>query len=61
MFFLVNLMNALQASGAAGAAGGVAFMAHVGGFIAGLVLQRVMRKDPHTEYDPWDRFVTRRR
>lgn len=61
LFFVVNLMNAFQAASAAGATGGVAFMAHVGGFVAGLVLQRVMRKDPHAEYDPWDRFVTRRR
>ncbi len=57
-FFVVNLMNGLQTSAAAG---GVAFMAHVGGFVAGLVLQRTMRKDPHLDHERWDRFVERRR
>jgi membrane associated rhomboid family serine protease len=56
-FFVVNLMNALQPSSAAG---GVAFMAHVGGFIAGLALLPLLRKNDRVAHDDWDRFVTPR-
>ena len=51
-FFLLNLWSALQPSNAAG---GVAFMAHVGGFIAGLVLLPLLRKHDPFDYQPWDR------
>ena len=58
-FFGVNLWSAFQAANGAGQ-GGVAFMAHVGGFLAGLVLQRALRKEPAPGYDQWNRFVDRR-
>ncbi len=49
-FFGVNLWDALQTSGAGA---GVAFMAHVGGFIAGAVLLRALRPGPDdARYDP---------
>jgi membrane associated rhomboid family serine protease len=51
-FFVVNLWSAFTAS----ATGGVAFMAHVGGFITGLVLLALLRKRPKVEYDPWERW-----
>ena len=51
-FFAVNLWSALQPSSAAG---GVAFVAHVGGFIAGLVLLPLLRKAKPVGYDAWDR------
>ena len=53
-FFVVNLWNALH--GAAGA-GGVAFVAHVGGFLAGLVLLPRLRMQEPVEYDPWQRLL----
>jgi membrane associated rhomboid family serine protease len=58
LFFLVNLWSALGYT----TQGGVAFLAHVGGFIAGLVLLRVfmagrVRRD---EYARWERWVHRR-
>ncbi len=49
-FFVVNLYNALTAS----PAGGVAFVAHVGGFVAGLLLLPLLRKHDALEYDPWE-------
>ncbi len=48
-FFVVNLYNALVAS----PAGGVAFVAHVGGFVAGLLLLPLLRTRHPLEYDPW--------
>jgi membrane associated rhomboid family serine protease len=57
-FFLVNLWNAFQPS--AGGSG-VAFVAHVGGFVAGLCLLPLMRKEEPVEYDPWNRWLTPRR
>jgi membrane associated rhomboid family serine protease len=57
-FFVVNLWNAFQpASGG----GGVAFVAHVGGFMAGLGLLPWFRKHDPVEYDPWDRWLHPRR
>jgi len=41
------------------AAGGVAFVAHVGGFIAGLGLLPLLRTQDRVEYDPWERVVRR--
>jgi len=57
-FFVVNLWHALQPSGGAG---GVAFAAHVGGFVAGLVLLPLLRAREPVEYDPWERWVRPRR
>jgi membrane associated rhomboid family serine protease len=54
-FFAVNLWNAFQPSSHAG---GVAFVAHVGGFIAGLVLLPLLRSEEPVDYDAWDRWVT---
>jgi len=57
-FFAVNLWNAFQPSSAAG---GVAFVAHVGGFIGGLVLLPLLRKREPVDYDAWDRWLAPRR
>jgi membrane associated rhomboid family serine protease len=56
-FFVVNLWSALQPSNAAG---GVAFMAHVGGFVAGLLLVRRMQRRERLPYDRNYRFAERR-
>jgi membrane associated rhomboid family serine protease len=55
-FFVVNLWNVFQPSNAAG---GVAFVAHVGGFVAGFVLLRGVRSRP-VGYDRWERLLNRR-
>jgi membrane associated rhomboid family serine protease len=57
LFFLANLWRAI-----AGATGGVAFMAHVGGFVVGFVLVRLfmigrVRMD---DYARWERWARRR-
>jgi membrane associated rhomboid family serine protease len=57
-FFVVNLWNALAYS----SRGGVAFMAHVGGFVGGVVLHRLfmagrVRMD---DYARWQRWAERR-
>jgi len=53
-FFVVNLWHAFQPSNAAG---GVAFVAHVGGFVAGLGLLPLLRTQEPVEYDPWERLL----
>jgi membrane associated rhomboid family serine protease len=57
-FFIVNLLDALNGQ----AQGGVAFMAHVGGFVGGAVLYRIflVGRTRLTEYDRHDRWVQRR-
>lgn len=57
-FFAVNLWNALQPSSASG---GVAFMAHVGGFVAGLLLMPLLRVEEPVESPVWQRWVEPRR
>jgi len=57
-YFLVNLWSALTTT----SQGGVAFMAHVGGFVAGAVLLRLfmlgrLRMD---DYARWERWARRR-
>jgi membrane associated rhomboid family serine protease len=53
-WFGVQLWNAFRPS--AGGSG-VAFVAHVGGFLAGLLLLPLLRKREPVEYDPWARFL----
>jgi membrane associated rhomboid family serine protease len=53
-FFGANLWNAFQPSNPAG---GVAFVAHVGGFVAGLALLPLLRTEEPVDYDPWDRLL----
>jgi membrane associated rhomboid family serine protease len=53
-YFVANLLNALFASSQRG--GGVAFFAHLGGFVAGLFLVRLfLIGRPPTVYDAWTR------
>jgi membrane associated rhomboid family serine protease len=56
-FFAANLWNAFQPSSAPG---GVAFVAHVGGFVAGLALLPLLRTQDPVEYDPWERWLAPR-
>jgi rhomboid family protein len=58
-YFVVNLWDAL----AVRAQGGVAFMAHVGGFVAGAALWRpfLAGRDRLDEYARWQRWAERRR
>ena len=58
-YFVVNLWDALAVK----AAGGVAFMAHVGGFIGGAALWRpfLAGRDRLDEYARWQRWAERRR
>ncbi len=59
LFFVVNLWEAVGMS----AQGGVAFMAHVGGFVGGALLFRVFLagRDRMDEYARWQRWGERRR
>lgn len=55
-YFVVNLINAWLSLGQKG--GGVAFFAHLGGFVAGLLLIRVlMAGRSRRDHDRWDRLV----
>jgi membrane associated rhomboid family serine protease len=51
-WFAVNLWSAFQPSRGPG----VAFTAHVGGFLAGLILLPLLRKRDRVEYERWDRL-----
>lgn len=54
-FFVMNLLNGLGSLGGHG--GGVAFFAHLGGFVAGLFLVRLFVVGQNRRnYDPWDGF-----
>jgi membrane associated rhomboid family serine protease len=57
-FFLMNLWHTIASAGEAGG-GGVAFAAHCGGFVVGLVLEPLLRKHEPVEADTWSRFVRR--
>jgi membrane associated rhomboid family serine protease len=59
LFFVVNLWEAVSMS----AQGGVAFMAHVGGFIGGALLYRAFLagRDRLSDYARWERWGERRR
>lgn len=53
-FFVVNLLNGLGVLGdLRGQVGGVAFFAHLGGFVAGLFLVRLLVQDQVNRYDRW--------
>ncbi len=55
-FFLVNLWNGLGSVGSV-QGGGVAFFAHIGGFVAGLILVRFFLPDaPRRDHDRWRGF-----
>jgi len=51
-YFVMNLLGGFSAVGVEG--GGVAFFAHLGGFLAGLVLVRLFYREPRRPHDPWD-------
>jgi len=53
-FFAANLYHALHSTTGAG---GVAFFAHVGGFIAGLLLLPLLRTQEPVDYDAWQRVL----
>ncbi|MCK6591736.1 MAG: rhomboid family intramembrane serine protease [Polyangiaceae bacterium] len=54
-YFIVNLLNGLGSVGGTG--GGVAFFAHLGGFVAGLILCRFFRMGrPPRDHDRWSTF-----
>jgi membrane associated rhomboid family serine protease len=56
-FFVVNLVNGVASTAqATGGAGGVAFFAHLGGFVAGLFLVRIFLQGPPRSHDPWRGF-----
>jgi len=59
-WFAGNLWSVLQPSEGQ-SAGGVAFAAHVSGFVAGLILSPLLRTRARAEYDPWRGFLTGRR
>jgi membrane associated rhomboid family serine protease len=55
-FFVVNLFSGVSSLGSA-AAGGVAFFAHLGGFVAGLFLVRIfLPKAPPRDHERWTTF-----
>lgn len=60
-FFVMNLISAVG-TGAAMTGGGVAFFAHLGGFVAGLFLVRaLLPRLPRRDHDRWDGFRSRPR
>jgi membrane associated rhomboid family serine protease len=58
-FFVVNLVSGLATLGGDG--GGVAFFAHLGGFVAGLVLVRWLFRPRPQPVDPWQGWLPPRR
>ncbi len=59
-WFAGNLVSVMRPSEGP-SAGGVAFAAHVGGFLAGLVLSPLLRKRQRVDYEPWRRLVPEER
>ena len=56
-FFIVNIVNGVSSTAqATGGAGGVAFFAHLGGFVAGLFLVRFLMSGPPRSHDRWSGF-----
>jgi membrane associated rhomboid family serine protease len=61
LFFLVNLVGGYTGL-IGGVSGGVAFFAHLGGFVAGLFLVRLfVTRKSRRSYDPWEGFRPSRR
>jgi membrane associated rhomboid family serine protease len=64
-FFVMNLFGGIQSLSAGAQAGGVAFFAHLGGFIAGLLLVRPMlsgrMRPPPRRWDGFHRTLPYRR
>ena len=61
-FFVVNLVNGVSsAAQMTGGAGGVAFFAHLGGFVAGLFLVRLFLREPPRTHEDWHGFQPSRR
>jgi membrane associated rhomboid family serine protease len=59
-YFVVNVLSALGTS--TGATGGVAFTAHVAGFVAGALLLLAFRgRRRRREHEPWDGWRSRSR
>jgi membrane associated rhomboid family serine protease len=56
-YFIVNLLSGMASLGSQG--GGVAFFAHLGGFVAGLLLIRLMIESAPREYERWSQFRSR--
>jgi membrane associated rhomboid family serine protease len=56
-YFAVNVLSALGH----GASGGVAYLAHVGGFVTGWVMLRPPAQQKRPAYDPWDGWRSPRR
>lgn len=56
-FFVINLFHGLSSvARATGSSGGVAFFAHLGGFVAGLFLVRAFLRRPPRNHDRWSSF-----
>ena len=51
-WFLLQILSGMPTVGAEGQTGGVAFMAHAGGFVAGMVLVWILARDRRV---PWSR------
>ena len=61
MWFVIQFLSGLGSLAAVGArdlAGGVAFWAHVMGFVAGVLLVRVMRRPERDRVDWWDTQIS---
>ena len=60
--FVVNFVNGVSsAAQMTGGAGGVAFFAHLGGFVAGLFLVRLFLREPPRTHEYWHGFQPSRR
>jgi len=57
-YFVVNLLSGLASVGGQG--GGVAFFAHLGGFVAGAILVRFFYEKPPERYEHWSHFRAQR-
>jgi membrane associated rhomboid family serine protease len=57
-WFAANLWSALHPTSSTG---GVAFTAHVGGFVAGLLLQPLLRTQERVPHQHWDHLLPERR
>jgi membrane associated rhomboid family serine protease len=58
-YFIVNLVSGLSSLGNKG--GGVAFFAHLAGFVAGLLFVRVFFRPEPRDYERWSQFRARPR